>query len=62
VRERIIAAIERIARAEAVASAAPKEPDFELVDSFPVLVNDEAAVARTRPCWAGSRRWSTRAS
>jgi amidohydrolase len=49
VRERILAAIERITRAEAAASDAPAEPDFELIDSFPVLVNDEAAVARTRP-------------
>jgi amidohydrolase len=49
VRERILAAIERITRAEAAASDAPAEPDFELIDSFPVLVNDEAAVTRTRP-------------
>ena len=49
VRERILAAVERITRAEAAASDAPAEPDFELIDSFPVLVNDEAAVARTRP-------------
>ncbi len=49
VRERILAAVERITRAEAAASGAPAEPEFELIDSFPVLVNDEAAVARTRP-------------
>ena len=49
VRERILAAVERITRAEAAASSAPAEPEFELIDSFPVLVNDEAAVARTRP-------------
>ena len=49
VRERILGAVERITRAEAAASGAPEEPDFELIDSFPVLVNDEAAVARTRP-------------
>jgi hippurate hydrolase len=49
VRERILAAVERITRAEAAASDAPAEPEFELIDSFPVLVNDEAAVARTRP-------------
>ena len=49
VRERILAAVERIIRAEAAASGAPAEPEFELIDSFPVLVNDEAAVARTRP-------------
>src|SRR4029453_6732357 len=48
-RERILTAIERITRAEAAASDAPAEPEFELIDSFPVLVNDEAAVARTRP-------------
>jgi len=49
VRRRTLAAIERITRAEANASAAQREPRIELFDSFPALVNDPAAVARTRP-------------
>ncbi|MFD4604473.1 amidohydrolase [Streptomyces sp. NPDC058464] len=43
VRERVLAAVERIVRAEAAASAAPKEPEFEPIDSFPVTHNDPAA-------------------
>lgn len=47
VRDRVVAAIERIARAEAAASGAERDPEFELTDSFPVLHNDEAATERT---------------
>jgi amidohydrolase len=49
VRQRTLAAIERIVRAEANASAAQRDPEIELFDSFPALVNDPAAVERTRP-------------
>ena len=42
VRDRILAAITRIA-------GAPIPPDVELTASFPVVANDEAACARTRP-------------
>ena len=49
VRQRTLAAIERIVRAEASASAAQRDPEIELFDSFPALVNDPAAVAKTRP-------------
>ena len=49
VRQHTLAAIERIVRAEATASAAPRDPEIQLFDSFPALVNDPAAVARTRP-------------
>jgi hippurate hydrolase len=49
VRQRTLAAIERIVRAEANASAAQRDPEIKLFDSFPALVNDPAAVARTRP-------------
>jgi hippurate hydrolase len=49
VRQRTLAAIERIVRAEAIASAAQRDPEIELFDSFPALVNDPAAVERTRP-------------
>jgi hippurate hydrolase len=47
VRERILAAIERIVHAEASASNAPKPPSVELVDSFPFLYNDLEGSART---------------
>ena len=43
VRERVLAAVERIVRAEAVASGAPKEPEITPLNSFPATVNDPAA-------------------
>jgi hippurate hydrolase len=46
VRARLLAAIERIARAEAQASGAP-EPTIRHAESFPVTVNDPAATERT---------------
>ncbi len=48
VREKVLAGIERIARAESAASAAPAEPDFDYVERFPLTVNEPAATARTR--------------
>lgn len=45
VRERVLAAVERIVRAEAAASGAPKEPELTPLKSFPVTVNDAAATA-----------------
>ena len=53
VRDRVVAAIGRIARAEAAASDAPKPPDVELTSSFPAVSNDQAAVDRTRPALQG---------
>ncbi|GAB3396761.1 amidohydrolase [Humibacter soli] len=47
VRDRVIAAITRIANGEAATSGALRSPDVELTDSFPVLHNDEAATERT---------------
>ena len=47
VRKTVLAAIYRIVRAEAAASGAPREPDFEHTDAFPAVVNDPAASART---------------
>ena len=47
VRDRVVSAVSRIAKAEAAASGATREPDIELTDSFPVLHNDEAATERT---------------
>ncbi|MBT2414551.1 amidohydrolase [Streptomyces sp. ISL-12] len=46
VREQVLAAIERIVRAEAQASGAPKEPEIEHLRSFPPTVND-AGVTET---------------
>jgi metal-dependent amidase/aminoacylase/carboxypeptidase family protein len=51
VRERVLGAIERIVRAEAAASGAPRDPEVTLVDGFPAVVNDVAACARTRPAF-----------
>jgi hippurate hydrolase len=48
VRERVLAAIERIVRAEAAASGAPREPELTPGERFPPVVNDPAAAARTR--------------
>jgi amidohydrolase len=47
VRARVLDAIARIVRAEAAASGATREPQVELMDSFPVVVNSEPASART---------------
>jgi hippurate hydrolase len=51
VRERLMAGIERIVRAEAAASNAPQDPEIHLKESFPVLVNDHDAGARTMAGW-----------
>ncbi|MFF2810948.1 amidohydrolase [Streptomyces sp. NPDC058000] len=45
VRTAVLAAIDRIARAEATASDAPREPETKLLDSFPVTVNDTTVLA-----------------
>lgn len=47
VRDVVLAAIERIVRAEAAASNAPRDPEVVLLDSFPALNNDAAGSART---------------
>ena len=46
VRARVLAAVERIVRAEAAASGAPAEPEIGNLSTFPVLVNDEDVCAR----------------
>jgi hippurate hydrolase len=48
VRERVLAAIDRIMRGEAAASGAPREPEITRIGAFPPVVNDPAACARTR--------------
>lgn len=45
-RKRVLAAIERIVRAESVASAAVKEPGFETTSGFPFTFNDEQVTER----------------
>ena len=46
VRERVLAAITRIANAEAEASGAPRKPEITTLDQYPLNVNDEAASDR----------------
>jgi hippurate hydrolase len=53
VQERVLAAIGRIARGEAIAAGAPVEPDVEHLSSFPAVVNDADAVERTRAALTG---------
>lgn len=43
VRAKVLAAVERIANAEAAAAGAPKPPEITPLASFPVTTNDEAA-------------------
>ena len=45
-RERMLASIQRIVRAESQASGSPRDPDFETVGSFPLTVNDPATTDR----------------
>ncbi|MGH3743248.1 MAG: amidohydrolase [Mycobacteriales bacterium] len=53
VRATVLAGIRRIVEAEAAASGAPRAPEVEVTESFPVLVNDHAAAARTKTALAG---------
>lgn len=46
VRERILAAVERIVRAECEAGGCPQEPDIEVFESFPLTDNDPEVTAR----------------
>ncbi|MEE1767567.1 MULTISPECIES: amidohydrolase [unclassified Streptomyces] len=47
VRGTVLAAVKRIVEGESTVAGAPRPPEIEPIDSFPVLVNDEAAMART---------------
>ncbi|HEX6683362.1 MAG TPA: amidohydrolase [Candidatus Limnocylindrales bacterium] len=47
VRERILAALDRIVRAEALASGADQLPEVERLGGYPILENDETATERT---------------
>jgi amidohydrolase len=46
VRSKVMAAVTRIANAEAAAAGAPKPPEISTIASFPVTTNDEAANAK----------------
>ncbi|NED34690.1 amidohydrolase [Streptomyces sp. SID8499] len=54
VREGVLAAVERIVRAEAVSSGAPREPEIVRTESFPAVVNDPAACERTSAALTGA--------
>lgn len=54
VRQRTLAAIRRIVVAEAEASHAPRPPEIERIDHFPVVVNDPVATERTRAGFVGA--------
>lgn len=45
VRAKVLASVERIVRAEALAAGAPKEPEFTPLNSFPLTLNDAGATA-----------------
>ncbi len=46
VRQRVLAAIERIANAEAAASGAPRPPEITTIDQYPLNVNNQDAAKR----------------
>ncbi|MFI8509525.1 amidohydrolase [Streptomyces sp. NPDC085460] len=54
VRDRVLAAVERIVRAEAAASGAPKDPEITGLNSFPVTVNDGPATDTVMTAIAGA--------
>jgi len=53
VRDTILAAVQRIARGEAAAAGAPRDPDVELTGSTPAVINDTEACERTKAALAG---------
>ncbi|OBF29096.1 amidohydrolase [Mycobacterium sp. ACS1612] len=52
VRSAVLDAIRRIVVAECHASNSPREPEFELYDSFPLTVNDDAVTDRVSEAFA----------
>lgn len=54
VRDKVLAAIERTARAESAASGAPADPEITSLGSFPALINDAAACARLTAVFGGT--------
>lgn len=51
-RARVLAAVERIVRAECQASATPREPTFELYDRYPLTDNDPVATGLVSAAFA----------
>jgi hippurate hydrolase len=51
-RERMLASVQRIVRAESQASGSPRDPDFDTVASFPLTVNDPATTDRAASAFA----------
>lgn len=51
-RSAVLAAIERIVRAECQASESPREPDFELFDRYPLTDNDPEVTGRVAEAFA----------
>jgi hippurate hydrolase len=52
VRATVLAAIERIVRAECAASGSPAEPEFELFDRYPLTDNDADVTGRVAAAFA----------
>ncbi|MDQ4489135.1 amidohydrolase [Sinomonas sp. ASV486] len=46
IRDQLLAAIERVAKAESAASGSPKEPDFEIYNSYPLTDNNADVTAK----------------
>jgi hippurate hydrolase len=53
VRKRVLAAIERIANAEAAASGAPQPPEIMTIDQYPLNVNNQDAAKRVADAFRG---------
>ncbi|MFC6067784.1 amidohydrolase [Streptomyces ochraceiscleroticus] len=53
VRARVLAAVDRIARAEAAASGAARAPETETIATFPVTRNDSEALREVNTAFAG---------
>jgi hippurate hydrolase len=53
VRSAVLGAVRRIVVAECRASNSPREPEFELYDSFPLTINDDAVTDRVSEACAG---------
>lgn len=58
VRDRALQATERIIRAEAAASGAPRDPEITMTVSFPLLVNDLQACTRLTELFNGGVGWA----
>jgi len=53
VRKRVLAAVERIANAEAAASGAPRPPEITTIDQYPLNVNNQEATSRVVDAFRG---------